>query len=248
MTLQYGFYKAQLGGTPFVQKKLITHHDETQYHLHISLSAPNNPLWDCAINIGTDDRNDLLRYRMVTNFSHPVCDTLLAAMQGYNDLTGKHSLPALDFLRSDILTAGNGTGNWQNSDVMNDGVLTLSTTFEPVATLEAALAKAAADENACVYAFGRTYTQGGAGIHDIHMNQGSTGSHFQNIGNDSNDHNDVWQDGAVLINYSDGTWAAYFTAFTQQVVPTDDMGNPEQGSAHEINDSDPGTSDGPVAG
>jgi uncharacterized protein YukJ len=72
------------------------------------------------------------------------------------------------------------------------------------------------------------------------MNQGSTGRHFLNEGNDDTDHNDVWQDGAILINYPDGTCTACFTAFTQRIVPTDDAGNPVNGG-HEINDSDPGS-------
>jgi uncharacterized protein YukJ len=41
----------------------------------------------------------------------------------------------------------------------------------------------------------------------------------------------------------DGRMAGYFTAFTQQNVPTDDLGNPKPGS-HEINDDDPGSQAG----
>lgn len=238
MTLQYGFYKARVTGVPRMQKKYIPQQHETQYHMHIKLRAGDTPPWDCAINVGTDDSGDLLRYRLRQNYSHPVLATLQAAPHGYSDLTGKHAMPALDFLRSDILTADAGTGAWQDSDQMDDGVLKETTRFQPVASLEAALIKAM-NEEATVYAFGRTYRGGDLGIHDIHMNQGSTGPHFHNGGDDATDHNDVWQDGAILINFKDGAWTAYFTAFTQQIVPTDnDDGNPQDGG-HEINDSDP---------
>jgi uncharacterized protein YukJ len=239
MTLKYGFFKAQITGDPTMRDKPMGHgaDQETQYHMHITLSAGDGTPWDCAINVGTNQENDLLRYRMVSNFSHPICVQLQQAAPGYTDLTGQSALPALDFLRSDILTAGNGTGDWQNSDVMNNGVMNSTTEFQPVAALNAALDKAF-DTRADVYAFGRTYTGGDSGIHDIHMNQGSTGAHFRNDGTDDTDHNDIWQDGALLINYPDGSWAAYFTAFTQQMVPTDDQGNPKPDS-HEINDSDP---------
>jgi uncharacterized protein YukJ len=84
-------------------------------------------------------------------------------------------------------------------------------------------------KNADVYIFGRKYTSGGLGIHDVHMNQGSTGSFVNNGVDDHNDHNDVWQDGAVLVDLGDPEWVGYFTAFTQQLVPTDDLGNPKQG-------------------
>lgn len=241
MTLQYGFFKANLADAnpPAMRAKFIPQQHETQYHLHITLQAAQEQPWDCAINVGTDDANDLLRFRLVQDFSHPVCQTLRAAAPGYTDLTGTQALPALDFLRSDILVGGAGTGNWRDSDVMDEGAMRSTTTFQPVALLEAAFDRAMAT-HADVYAFGRTYTGGDAGIHDIHMNQGSNGFHFLNNGSDNNDHNDVWQDGAILINFPDGTWTAYFTAFTQQLVPTDGRGNPERG-AHEIGDGDAGS-------
>jgi uncharacterized protein YukJ len=61
------------------------------------------------------------------------------------------------------------------------------------------------------------------------MNQGSTGSFVNNGVDDHNDHNDVWQDGAVLVDLGDPEWVGYFTAITQQLVPTDDLGNPKTG-------------------
>jgi uncharacterized protein YukJ len=64
------------------------------------------------------------------------------------------------------------------------------------------------------------------------MNQGSTGPHFRHDpGDDSNDHNDIWQDGALMVDLGAGPgWAAYFAAFNQQAVPTDDLGNPAPGA------------------
>ena len=58
------------------------------------------------------------------------------------------------------------------------------------------------------------------------MNQGSTKGFLHRPGDDGNDHNDVWQDGALFVRLGEGAWAAYFSAFTQQLVPTDDLGNP----------------------
>jgi uncharacterized protein YukJ len=78
--------------------------------------------------------------------------------------------------------------------------------------------------------FGRFYAEGD-GIHDTHMNQGSTKSFIHRPGDDSNDHNDIWQDGAVMVDLGEPEWAAYFAAFNQQLVPTDDLGNPKPGGA-----------------
>jgi uncharacterized protein YukJ len=53
-------------------------------------------------------------------------------------------------------------------------------------------------EQADVYIFGRFYSEGN-GLHDTHMNQGSTKSFIHRAGDDSTDHNDLWQDGAVML-------------------------------------------------
>lgn len=72
------------------------------------------------------------------------------------------------------------------------------------------------------------------------MNQGSSGSFLNNGVDDHNDHNDLWQDGAVVVDVGEPELAAYFTSFTQQLVPTDNLGNPEKGS-HPVGISDDGS-------
>jgi uncharacterized protein YukJ len=241
MTLKYGYVKCKIVSEPVLQSS--RRRSETQYHLHARLHVATGrdgrgtETWDSAINVGTNDADDLLNYRLAFDFHHPIVETLKAAPPGYHDLTGTHKLPALDFLRSDILAE---TGRWRESDVM-DG----SASPEPVATLKRLL-HTAHQSGADVYIFGRTYTSGGSGIHDVHMNQGSSGS-FLNNGTDHNDHNDVWQDGAVLVDLGESGWAGYFTAFTQQNVPTDDRGNPAHGN-HPLGNADVGSLAGSSGG
>lgn len=217
MTLAYGFAKATITGKP--RLKGTRRRRETQYHVHVSLDVAGET-WDSAINVGTDDADDLLHYRLVFDFHHPVIDDLADAPAGKHDLTGTTALPALDFQRSDILKE---TGNWRPSEPM-DG----SDAPEPVASL-LRLIKTAQNAQADVYLFGRFYAEGD-GIHDTHMNQGSTGSFLHRPDNDSNDHNDIWQDGALLVALADGKWAGYFAKFDQQHLPTDDLGNPTRQS------------------
>jgi hypothetical protein len=116
-------------------------------------------------------------------------ETLKAAEAGSHDLSGQSALPALDFMRSDLLDS---TGAWRDSDVM-DG----SDEPDPARSVKRLISRARSQE-LDVYVFGRFYTDGN-GIHDVHMNQGSTAPFIHRAGNDSNDHNDVWQDGGVLI-------------------------------------------------
>jgi uncharacterized protein YukJ len=232
MSLQYGYVKCKLQSNPSL--KPSRHGRETQYHLHARLLVPSDDgdqAWDSAINVGTDDADDLLMYRLVFDYHHSLRDTLSHASPGFHDLTAQSALPALDLLRSDVLTE---TGHWRESDVM-DG----SGEGEPAATL-ARLFRQANASQLDVYIFGRTYRGGDLGIHDVHMNQGSSGSFVNNGRDDHNDHNEIWQDGAVFVDMGDGRWAGYFTAFTQQTVPTDDLGNPGRQS-HPIGDDDPGS-------
>ena len=217
MTLAYGYVKAQVRSEPKLKGTRRSH--ETQYHLHCNVLVGDEQ-WDVAINVGTNDADDLLKYKLAFDFRHPIVERLKAADSSSHELTGQQALPALDFMRSDVLSV---TGPWRDSDVM-DG----SEFPEPSASLRRLLTRAH-QENLTVYVFGRFYSEGG-GIHDTHMNQGSTKSFIHRAGDDSNDHNDIWQDGAVLVELGENQWAAYFAAFTQQLVPTDPLGNPLPGA------------------
>jgi uncharacterized protein YukJ len=233
VTLKYGCLKCNVISAP--KLKASRHEQEMQYHIHALLRA-NGQNWDTAINVGTNDADDLLKYRLVYDFHHSLIDTVKTYPQGFHELTGTTQLPALDFLRSDILVE---TGSWRDSGVM-DG----TSSPEPVAGLITLLEKAR-ETQADVYVFGRAYTDGTSGVHDIHMNQGSKGDHFlndpQDPRNDEDDHNDVWQDGGLLVDLGQSNWAGYFTAFTQQCVPTDPFGNPQDNGTHPIQDSDDGS-------
>lgn len=232
MALTYGFLKCKIVSDPAL--KASRHKNEMQYHLHSTLEVAEDDgstrQWDSAINVGTNDSDDLLKYKFIFDFHHPIITTLKAARSGFSDLTEAEQLPALDFLRSDVL---NETGTWRNSDIM-DG----SNQVEPVASLLRLLSKAHAG-NFDVYVFGRKYTDG-FGIHDVHMNQGSQGSFLNNGVDDHNDHNDIWQDGAVIVDTQQPELAAYFTVFTQQLVPTDKLGNPDADS-HPVELADDGS-------
>jgi uncharacterized protein YukJ len=217
VTLAYGYIKAKIASKPVLKPSHRSH--EIQYHLHFNLLV-EGANWDVAINVGTSDDDDLLKYKLAFDFRHPMIAMLAAAQAGTHDLTGQAALPALDFARSDLLT---NTGKWRDSDVM-DG----SDAPEPSASLRR-LFTTAHQKSFDVYVFGRFYTDGN-GIHDTHMNQGSTKGFIHRAGDDSNDHNDIWQDGAVIVDIGEEEWVGYFAAFNQQLVPTDDLGNPLPGS------------------
>jgi uncharacterized protein YukJ len=243
VTLPYVFVKARIISDPVLK---ATHREnETQYHLHFGMTVTevpwdetlNGARFDIAVNVGTTDADDLLKFKLVYDFRHSIIETLGAAADGTaQNLTGATGLPALDFVRSDVLA---NTGRWRDSDIM-DG----SEVVEPVASLKRLLLNAR-HNNFNVYVFGRffndrnnghqNHAQGHSnlvGVHDTHMNQGSTTDKFiHQPNNDRTDHNDVWQDGGLFVDVRQPEWAAYFAVFTQQLVPTDDLGNPAPGAA-----------------
>ena len=105
------------------------------------------------------------------------------------------------------------TGSWRDSDVMDGRLLSKAHS-------------SAAD----VYIFGRNYTDGSPGIHDVQMNQGSSGSFVNNSRDDHNDHNDIWQDGAVVVDLGQPECAASFRRLRSKLFPPIISGIPCQGA------------------
>lgn len=78
------------------------------------------------------------------------------------------------------------------------------------------------ESNVIVYGFGFLFQPAEDGLHETHMNQGNPkGPHYKENG--------AFQDGAVIIQRSSG-FAAIFTAFQTQYLPTDTNGNPTKGA------------------
>ena len=113
MPLSCGFVKSRIISGP--KMKASRRKNETQYHQHFGLRV-DGAKWDVAVNVGTNDDDDLLQYKLVYDFHHPIIQTLANAPAGSQELTDQTALPALDFFRSDILSQ---TGKWRDSDVMD---------------------------------------------------------------------------------------------------------------------------------
>jgi uncharacterized protein YukJ len=74
--------------------------------------------------------------------------------------------------------------------------------------------KAAADK-AVIHVFGSGFP---GGIHDVHMNQGNSGSFAKDNG--------AFQDGGVVLSFPSGNQVGIFVAFQSQSFDTDANGNP----------------------
>jgi hypothetical protein len=80
MALTYGFLKCKIVSDPAL--KANRHKNEMQYHLHSTLEVAEDDgstrQWDSAINVGTNDSDDLLKYKFIFDFHHPIITTLKA--------------------------------------------------------------------------------------------------------------------------------------------------------------------------
>jgi uncharacterized protein YukJ len=71
-----------------------------------------------------------------------------------------------------------------------------------------------------IYVFGEPFSSGDLGVHNIHQNQGDpSGTSWWY-------ENGIWQDGATIIEKSDGTITAFINKFTSQSYITDGNGHP----------------------
>ena len=80
MALTYGFLKCKVTSVPVLRSSRKK--NEIQYHLHTDCSAPSDGgtgIWDAAINVGTNDADDLLKYKLAFDYNHPALVTLKQA-------------------------------------------------------------------------------------------------------------------------------------------------------------------------
>ena len=195
--------------------------DDSSPHIEIRLSAAGQD-HRIAVNVRSQQSPHDLLYRKQDPFAHPLRAQLVELADGLTDLRGDRPELALDYVRGDFVERGAmEVAPFQRVGPQND----LRDFIEPA--IEAGIG----DPNFRVYAFGEAWGPEpdnpdkyfgflpGRGIHDIHMNQGSTGR-FAN----SNGPN---QDGALVLH--DGTadhWTAIYLAFQSQRWTTDAHGHP----------------------
>ena len=69
------------------------------------------------------------------------------------------------------------------------------------------------------YIFGEPFSSG-LGVHNIHQNQGDP------IGGGHDAENAIWQDGATIVETSQGQFLGFLNKFKTQAFKTDDQGRP----------------------
>lgn len=172
-----------------------------------------------AINVKSQLAPPEVLFYMDENFIHPVTGLLThsALPVGYTRLDSKPGGLAPDFIRSNLFPV---------SEMRPVPPYTMMAGDDLNQKLDLYVQQAIKDPAAVIYAFGDKWGpednkpdqyfhfNPGNGIHDIHMNQGNSGSFKQDNG--------VYQDGALMIQLpSRNKWVAMFIAFQVQSFHTD---------------------------
>jgi uncharacterized protein YukJ len=184
----------------------------------------------------TWDLDREVMYYKDENYSHPILDTLATAADGLTTVDQLPQTLLLDYVRyQPTLFPIDQMKPIPPKDTSGGGG-DLNDEIDPW------IQKALNNPAARLFAFGSSWDDSvsshpdptvywtpnpSLGIHDIHMNQGDSGSEAHSNG--------TFHDGALFLQLTDGasdaagsttTWIAMFFRFTNQSTNTDDDGNP----------------------
>jgi len=227
----YGVLKCQVVG-----RKLETEASSPHYQVHVKDGKHE---YRIAINVRSVQAPFDLLYFLDDNFNHPITDKLEPLGFGFHELPNKPGDMALDYIRGNLFDITQMKPLPFNVPGQDNDLNEL---------IDLYIQRAIASKDVVLYAFGERWGPEndkrdkafgflpGNGIHDIHMNQGSSGQFKKDNG--------IFQDGGLLIHFpSRNQWVAGFFAFQSQSIHTDDRtGNPIETRP----EPEPGPGPGPV--
>ncbi len=221
--LDYGLLKARL---KFVAPFDKSYEGQPHYILRMEANGwPFNVSVNSASAIAGDNGQEQVLMVLYEDYNHDILRQLEALPEGLHRV----GFPKLDYLRTSgllkisdlkpIPDIQQSTPDYDVNDEYNrvlgidtkkggetqkffNGTTSSNRTFYPNS-----------DDTIWIYAFGFIYRTND-GLHQTHMNQGNPRGSYDK-------ENGVSQDGAVIIQRN-GKYAAFFTAFQTQEVPTDD--------------------------
>ena len=181
-------------------------------HGHITFSDDSSTRLDAAVNIKSKSSDSRLVYWVIRNMN-PVSAAFIQSLQvlprGFHPQRGTAATGSLglDFLRLNLFRPQDGILLSHDAPGASHNILDY---LDPILNQ-------AVELKAEIYLFGEPYGDG-TGIHDIHMNQGNSGTWRGDNG--------IFQDGGIVLAFPDGHWEGIFLAFAVQTYKTDDEGMP----------------------
>ena len=186
-------------------------------HYQIELVDDAGVHYRAAVNVQSQQAPSELLYSVIDGFDHPVLDVLGARPSGWTPLPPGPSGGGLDFIRGNLLDPRSMRTLPADAAGPDNDLADL---------LDVHVLRAIATPGARLHVFGEPWSEptvpdpvfgfaAGAGVHDVHMNQGNSPAFARDDG--------PWQDGGLLIRLPDPPrWVAVFLAFQSQAWHTDD--------------------------
>ena len=182
-------------------------------HSHLFITTDTTQ-YDCAIDVDDNGQPDGHQWSIIKDLDPQSFGSVLESDDGWYPLPSTPDSGALDYLRSPAFAGL----QW-----VSGGTEDASDALESVI-----------EDGDRFYIFGEPFAnsphhssrhrsahRGSAhGVHNIHQNQGNE------IGGGHDEENGIWQDGAVIVQKSDGSLVAFLNRFTGQADSTDDSGSP----------------------
>jgi uncharacterized protein YukJ len=221
--MSYGVLRAQA----VERRREDAEQDTPHYQVHLVDSTGRH--FRSSVNVKSKESPSELLYLCDAQFSHPLLSELLDLSPGWTPVASVPGGVALDFVRGNLFdptlmrllpASAQGPDN-DLADALDHYVL-----------------RATADERADVFIFGEPWAEPGipdkifgfeqgAGVHDVHMNQGNDPEFAGDDG--------VWQDGGLLVHFAEPEqWVAVFLAFQSQAWHTDDHSGHSLGDVGDV--------------
>ena len=175
----------------------------------------------CAIDVDPKAMPDGIQWRVVTLRASDFAPIRMLG-DGWHPLASTPTSGALDYIRAPVLHPPILFWNVRYQSWLARLLFWLrwnppwnsGTGIQALTALEGVL-----DNAARCYVFGEPFTTG-HGVHNIHQNQGDP------IGSNFAIENAIWQDGATIIEKTDGRIVAFLNKFKTQSFKTDSLGRP----------------------
>jgi uncharacterized protein YukJ len=192
-------------------------------------SAPHHQLriidqvadYRAAVNVRSALAPSELMFAIVDDFQHPLTEALQRLPMGFTELEPRPGGLALDYIRGNLFGA-------QRLKILP--YVEVGPANDLYDQLDALAERVMGDGAATIYVFGEPWSAEpqkdkymgffpGAGVHNIHMNQGNDAKFAGDDG--------PWQDGGLLFSFPQPDrslrWVAVFLAFQSQALHTDDI-------------------------
>jgi uncharacterized protein YukJ len=193
--------------------------DDKSPHYQV-LAKDTRDEYRLAINVKSVQAPVDVRYLVDDNFEHPIINQLLNLELGFTEIKESERKAggiALDYIRGNLFSPNQLKALPANAPGQEDDLHDIIDLF---------VKRSLNNANADLYVFGEPWGpedkadkifgfKPGRGVHNIHMNQGSSGRFSQDNG--------VFQDGGLFIHFQErNQWLAAFFAFQSQSFHTDD--------------------------